>query len=90
MSPPMSRDELRLMMREVVEETVKKTIQETLVRMGIEADDPIEAQKDFQHLRSWRKSTESLSAKALAAAVGIIVTGSLAALWAGIASKLHS
>ncbi len=85
-----SRDELRGIMREVMQETVKQTVDETFLRMGLAADDPIEAQRDFQHLRSWRKNTESLGMKAIVAAMGILISGGLAALWIGITSKFHS
>lgn len=85
----LTKEEMRAMIREVVEETTKKAVEETFLRMGLQTDDPIEAQRDFQHLRSWRKSTESLGAKALAVAVGILITGALGALWAGLMTKLH-
>lgn len=82
-------DEIRGIVRTAMEDAMKVAMEETFLRMGLAADDPLEAQRDFQHLRSWRKSTESLGAKALATAIGIMVTGGLAALWLGIMGPRH-
>jgi hypothetical protein len=96
----MSRDELRGLIREVVQdelrgvirdamqETVKTALDETFIRLGLAASDPIEAQRDFQHLRSWRKGTESLGMKVLVTALGLAVSGGLAALWLGIKATI--
>lgn len=66
--------------RKIVAETVK----ETLTRIGIEADDPLEAQKDFMHLRSWRTSTETIKRQGLLTAVGIVTAGILGVIWMAI------
>ncbi len=83
-STDMSREELRLMMSEVAKEAASEAVKETLIRMGLQADDPIEAQKDFQHLRQWRKSTQSLGMKVTALVLLTMVSGALAALWVGL------
>lgn len=66
--------------RRIVAETVK----ETLTRMGIEADDPIETQKDMAHLRSWRTSTETIKRQSLLTAIGILTAGVLGLIWLAI------
>jgi len=66
--------------RKIVAETVK----ETLTRIGIEADDPLEAQKDFQHLRSWRTSTETIKRQSLLTAIGVLTAGVLGIIWMAI------
>src|SRR5690606_5933127 len=38
---------------------VSETVTETLMRLGIEADEPLDVQRDMQHLRAWRTSTET-------------------------------
>jgi hypothetical protein len=75
-------------MRELVRETVRETINETFLRLGVKIDDPIEVQKDFQHLRDWRNTTESVKSKALLAAVGLLVSGLLGALWLGLKGSI--
>lgn len=52
--------------------------------LGLKVDDPIEVQKDFQHLREWRETTESVKAKGLLAVVGVVASGLCAALWLGL------
>ena len=69
-----------LEIRRIVAETVK----ETLTRMGIEADDPFEVQKDMQHLRSWRTSTETVKRQGLLTAVGIVTAGVIGIIWMAI------
>lgn len=81
---PEVREELRLLIKETVEETVGAT----LLRLGLQADNPIEVQKDFQHLREWRTLTNSLKLKAMVTLLGLAVTGSAAALWIGLQSML--
>ena len=66
-----------------VEELIAKTVNATLTQLGIDHSDPMEMQRDFQHLRSWRKSTEQIKNRGVLAALGIVVTGIMAALWVG-------
>lgn len=80
-STQLTREELKALMKE--------TVEETFIKLGLKIDDPIEVQKDFQHLREWRVTVTSLKMKALVAAVGVVVTGSLAAIWVGFTSQFH-
>lgn len=54
---------------------VEKAVQQTLLTMGIDTSDPAEMQRDFQHLRAWRESVETVKRQGLITAVGVIVTG---------------
>jgi hypothetical protein len=47
-----------------------------------------EFRKDIEHTRKWRKALEQLEAKSFVAAIGVIITGGLGLLWAGIRAKL--
>lgn len=78
-----------LLLREDMEEIVSKAVAETLVRLGIAVDNPIEMQRDMQYLRDWRRSSESIKSKAILVMVGIFVTGACGALWLGIKELLH-
>lgn len=55
-------------------------VQEAFTRIGVEADDPLEMQRDFAHLRSWREATEEVQRKGLLTIVGLLVTGGFGAL----------
>lgn len=77
----MTRDELK--------DLAKETAHEVLRGLGVDVDEPLEFQKDMAHVRDWRKSSEAVKRSGLLAAVGVLVTGTLGALWLGIKSSLH-
>ena len=62
---------------------IRATVRETFLMLGVKVDDPIEVQKDFQHLRDWRCTTDSIKSKGVLAIVGLATSGLLAALWVG-------
>ncbi len=62
---------------------IREAVRETFLMLGVKVDDPIEVQKDFQHLREWRTTTDSLKSKGLMALIGILVSGLVAAAWVG-------
>lgn len=65
-----------------VRRIVAETVAETLIRLGIDPLDPKETQADMQHLRSWRKSTDTVKKQALVTAVGILTAGFLGMVYA--------
>jgi hypothetical protein len=68
---------------------IREAVRETFLMLGVTVDDPIEVQKDFQHLREWRNTTNSLKSKGLLTAIGIVTSGFLAAAWLGIKEILN-
>ena len=60
---------------------VKETVHETFITLGVDASDPLEMQKDFQHLREWRETSVAVKSKGLMTLVGIIVAGVAAFVW---------
>lgn len=67
-----------------VDDLVIKAISTILTSFGIEDDDRKEVRLDFQHLRRWRKSVELVESVGWGAAITVIVSGLLGALWLGI------
>lgn len=63
---------------------IREAVRETFLMLGVKVDDPIEVQKDFQHLREWRSTTESIKSKGMLTLVGIAVSGLAAAVWLGL------
>lgn len=63
---------------------IRETVRETFLMLGVKVDDPIEVQKDFQHLREWRTTTGSIKSKGLMTLMGLLVSGLVAAAWVGI------
>ena len=47
-----------------------------------------EFRKDIEHMRSWRLAMNEVKVNGIRAAVGILVTGALGALWIGFKSFL--
>ena len=94
---------LMLRMAEIAEAAAERAVAKTLLTIGIDVRDPLQAQRDFalmrevgafaasaefrkdiEHTRRWRKAIEAIQSKGIAAAVGLIVTGTAAALWIGL------
>ena len=67
-----------------IEKIVSKTVAETLLKLGIDADDPLEFQADMQHLRSWRRSVDTVKKQSLMTAIGILTAGMLGLIWIAI------
>ena len=60
---------------------VAETVDQTLTRIGIDTHDPIEFQRDLQHLRAWRESIATVKRQSLITAIGVITAGVLGLLW---------
>ena len=73
----------KLLTQAEAQELIRATVRETFLLLGVKVDDPIEVQKDFQHLREWRTTTDSVKSKGMLTIVGIAVSGLVAAFWLG-------
>lgn len=58
-----------------IKRIVSESVNETLLKLGIDATDPLELQADMQHLRAWRSSVNTVKRQSLMTAIGIITTG---------------
>jgi hypothetical protein len=77
---------------EEVKHIASQAVSETLLALGVNTKDPddfIEMQKDFAHVRAWRQSVETVKTRGLTAAIVIIVTGVLGAVWMAIRGGTH-
>lgn len=83
-----TKQELREIMRDTAREAATETVRETLRGLGVNVDDPIETQKDFQALHDWRTSFQAIRKRALVTAVGVFVGGILAFLWAVVRPRI--
>lgn len=75
----MTEDQLQDLVKNVARETVR----ETLTSLGADVEKPLEMQRDFQHLREWRTTTESVKSKTVLALLTLLVSGTVAAFWVG-------
>ena len=67
---------------------IKDTVKETLLTLGLDISDPIKMQKDFQHLREWRETTEAVWQKGTFTIIAMLIAGFVSALWIGIKTQL--
>jgi len=74
--------------RDDIDAIVIKTITVTLASFGIDEQDRRELRADFQHLRRWRKSVEQAQSYSFKAAITVLVSGLLGAVWLGIRAAL--
>jgi hypothetical protein len=74
--------------RSDIDAVVLKAMATILTSFGIEEEDRRELRADFQHLRRWRKSVEQAQSYTFKAAITIIVTGFVGAVWLGVKAVL--
>jgi hypothetical protein len=63
---------------EIAREAAREAVRETLTMLGIDASNPaaiIEAQKDFQFMRSLRMARNTVARQSLITAVGVLIAG---------------
>lgn len=65
-----------------LDKLIEKTIERTLTRYGVDVKNPLEQQKDHQHLRSWRIASENSFLTARNAIIVALTTGMLGTLGA--------
>jgi hypothetical protein len=75
--------------REELKDIVAESVRQTLMQLGIASNDPIEMQKDMQHLREWRQTMDSVKSKGMLTIMTMFCTGIAAALWLGFKELVH-
>ena len=63
-----------------LKEFTAQVVRDTLISLGVDHSDPLEMQKDFQHLREFRESTEAMKRKGVVTLVGIFVASVVGAI----------
>lgn len=69
-----------------LEDIAQRVAVRVLRDLGINADDAFEMRRDFEFVRRWRCTTDSLRGRTLWTVVGTLVAGSLAMIWLGLRS----
>lgn len=64
-----------------IRKIIDETVNQTLTKLGVDIDDPLEFQKDMQHLRAWRESVSTVKRQSLITAVGVITASILGLIW---------
>jgi hypothetical protein len=73
--------EQQRLQRDDIDGIVFKAVATTLMSFGIDEGDRREVRADLQHLRRWRKSVEQAQGFTFKAAITVIVTGVVGAVW---------
>jgi hypothetical protein len=63
---------------------VSEAVRQTLLQMGVDASNPIEMQRDFQHLREWRLASNQLRSRGILAILLIFISGLAGLLTLGL------
>ncbi|MEQ1950928.1 hypothetical protein [Mesorhizobium sp. CN2-181] len=66
---------------------VSETVDETLTKLGVDPNNPLEFQKDMAHIRAWRNSVETVKTQSLTTAIGIITAGIVGLIWMAISKS---
>lgn len=85
MTLPLSSSEIQ----HIASETARAAVRETLLALGVNANDPesiLKMQQDFAYLRDWREAMGTIKARGWAVTVGIVVSGIAAAVWTALRS----
>lgn len=72
------------MTEEEARTVAREAVHETLQLIGLDVNNPADLQRDFQFMRSWRLSTETVKRQGLISAVTVIVAGILGLIWIAI------
>lgn len=72
------------MTEQEIRRIVAETVDQTLTRLGVDTHEPLEFQKDLQHLREWRQSVGTIKRQGLITAVGILTAGILGLIWMAV------
>lgn len=72
----LTRGELKALLQEAVTDA--------LVKLGMDIEDPLEMQRDFQHLREWRVAVAAMRTKGVLTILGLILAGLAAAVVVGV------
>jgi hypothetical protein len=73
--------------KKVADEVAKSIVTQLMVTLGVDATNPLEMQKDFQHLRAWRTSMEGIRSKSILTLVTVAVSGFVAMVWMALTKQ---
>lgn len=74
--------------KEVAREAAKVAVHETLIAIGIDAKNPLEAQADAQFTRDLRQSFATVKKQGIVTAIGILTAALFGLIWMAIKSPV--
>lgn len=76
------------MTRNDVRQIVREAVQETLLSLGVDAQNPLGVQQDMHFVRELRGASAMVQKRGLVILMGILITALCGAIWIGISSAL--
>lgn len=70
-------------LEDIIEKCIDRGVRKSLKSLGVDVDNPLEMQRDFQHLRDWRNAIRMIRNKGMVTAVGFVIAGTIALLVMG-------
>jgi hypothetical protein len=87
---PDHNQEVYSLTRDDVKKLISEGVTDAMTRLGVDADNPLEMQRDFQYLRDWRLSALSVRKKSLWVITGTFLTAMGGALLLGLKTLFNS
>lgn len=76
------------MTEEQLKIAVKQAMIEAFISLGVDANDPIEMQKDLQYIRQMRRGCESVKSIAVKSIITVTVPSMLYVIWLAIKQSI--
>lgn len=70
---------------------IEEAVRQTLLKLGVDVSTPeavLDAQRDFKHLRDWRKTVETMNLRLLFVLLSTAAAGFGVAFWHGLKALL--
>ncbi len=71
-------------LKQLAQEAGREGARECLTLLGADVNNPLEMQQDFAHVRKSRKASEAMGKQAKLVTIGVLVTGTLGAIYMAI------
>ena len=71
-----------------LKDLVSEGVYETFTQLGLDHENPMDMQRDFQYLREWRIASEKIKTQGIITVIVVIITGLFGALWIGLKQVL--
>ena len=78
----------KALINDVAERAAEKTVRITLTGLGVDTDNPLEVQKDFQFMRSMRETWSSTKSRGMFVALGLMITGFFSFFWSAVKATI--
>lgn len=72
-----------------LDSVVRTSVHETLVTLGMDAQNPLDLQQDMAFLREMRQAHNRIRTKGVLVLVGLVITSLATLVWMGLKASMH-